>query len=390
MNDIINIGTFIEQLTYYVRITIFINKGTDNNTLLEKCIKIHNKYKEIENNINSKVDDENEIFIRKSLKRLNLILKVDDYGNPVNIRDKNNQRRMIYLHGHPSLEDDNLCEMIEYASKYNINILVDVPLMFILRDSKYQNLLWQYTRSLFYISQILISNVDATADPTNTNVIAKKLLFEKCFSKLELILENISSIEDKINLNSVLEMDKFLTSKLVKTGLDEKNVNNAKNEIKNMFLNKGVDENSVVVKMIDSISNKLSSFDISKGNVTQNIMGIAGSVAQEIRQDLETNPEQIQITFDCILNVFQDIDSTDQNNQVPSEIKNMINCLKTMTTTDGNPEEITKNLEEIVANTGIIDKDELNSIINNENDTFDLTKMNCLLNQFGNSVASSR
>ncbi len=121
-----------------------------------------------------------------------MVLKIDDTGNQVNIRDKENQRKMIFLKSHPSLNTNDLNDMVNFATNNNIDILTNIPLMFLLRKSKYQDLLWQYTRSLFYISQILISKVDETNNLNNTNniniITEKKKIFEYSMSQLEIIL----------------------------------------------------------------------------------------------------------------------------------------------------------------------------------------------------------
>ena len=283
MGDIINIGTFIQQLTYYVKIGIYINKGTDKDAILERCIKLYNKYKIIE--ASTEITDEDEIFVRKCLKRLNLILKVDSNGNPVDIRNKENQIKIIYLEGHPSILNNNMAEMIEYANKYNIAILTEIPLTFILRESKYQELLWQYTRSLFYISQLIISKIDQESNEKTIN--AKKKVYDNAAEQLEPILTSISEIEEKIKLDQILTLDKFLNTKLVKTGINEKNVNEARQEVKEIFMKKGLGADDSMGKMIDSISDKLTTIDLSKGNIIQNMFGIAQNVAQEMRGDLE-------------------------------------------------------------------------------------------------------
>src|SRR6056297_1680690 len=105
MENIVNISTFVHYLTYYIKMGIFINKGTDKDDILEKTIKLYNKYKSIENNKN--ISDKDETLVRKCSKRLNLILKIDDKNEPINIRNKENQTRMIHLDPHPSLLNGN-------------------------------------------------------------------------------------------------------------------------------------------------------------------------------------------------------------------------------------------------------------------------------------------
>ena len=382
MENVINIGTFIEQLTYYIKVTIYINKGTDKDKILERSIKLYNKLKTIE--ASKEINDSDQAYIRKCLKRLNLVLKMDSNNNPVNIRDKENQLKMVYLSPHCSLENDNMQYMIEYSETNNIDILPQIPLIFVLRESKYQELLWQYTRSLFYISQLLISNVNPDSDPNNNLIIAKQKVFDDSAEKLEKILVTISDIEEKIKLNQIMTLDKFLNSKLIKTGINEKNVNEAREEVKQIFQKKGLSNDNSMSKMIDSISNRLTDIDLSKDNILQSMFGIAQSVAQEMRGDLEKNPEQFHNTLGAITDVFKEAmdDSSKNGEEVPSELKNIFNTI--ITTKPGsdqsqpNEEEITKSLEGIISANGL-DRNEFYSSINGNNGEIDLTKLESLL-----------
>ena len=392
MGDIINIGTFIQQLTYYVKIGIYINKGTDKDAILERCIKLYNKYKIIE--ASTEITDEDEIFVRKCLKRLNLILKVDSNGNPVDIRNKENQIKIIYLEGHPSILNNNMAEMIEYANKYNIAILTEIPLTFILRESKYQELLWQYTRSLFYISQLIISKIDQESNEKTIN--AKKKVYDNAAEQLEPILTSISEIEEKIKLDQILTLDKFLNTKLVKTGINEKNVNEARQEVKEIFMKKGLGADDSMGKMIDSISDKLTTIDLSKGNIIQNMFGIAQNVAQEMRGDLENNPENFQNTIGAITEVFQDAmeDSSKNGEDIPPELKDMFNVIlssastpenmsKTILSTIGQTndlteDEIAKSLENIIQINGL-NRDDFYGMIKNNDGEIDINKLEKIL-----------
>jgi len=381
MEDIINIGTFIQHLTYFIKIGIYINKGTDKDVILEKCIKLYNKYKTIEANATAQITEEDETFVRRCLKRLNLVLKIDDNDEPVDIRKKENQLLMIFLEGHPSLANNDMTSMVNYANQNNITIMTDIPLTFILRESKYQELLWQYTRSLFYISQILISKVDPDADSTNKSVRQKNKILNDSMENLESILETISETEEQIKLNQVMALDKFLNTNLVKTGINEKNVNEAKNEVKEIFAKKGLGVNNSMTKMIDLISNEITSVDLTKGNIIQNMFSIAQSVAQEMKPDLENNPDQFQNTLGAITEVFQEAmnDSSKNGDEVPSEIKNMFNTIISNSSmiNDGKEpteEEITKSLEGIIDANGLNREDFYNSI-KDGNGEIDVSKL---------------
>lgn len=373
MEEIFNINTFIQYLTYYIKIGVYINKGTDKEVLLERCIKVYNKYKMIE--ASGKVSPEDDATIRRCMKRLNLVLKVNDDGTPIDIKNKENQLKMLQFHVHSSLVNNDLNSMIEHATKYNITILTDIPLMFILRESKYQKLLWEYTRALFFISQILICNSNF-----GKNVMKEKIIDESA-EKLEHIIETMSKIEDEIKLNQIMTMDKFLGSKLIKTGVNEKNVNEAKEEVKEIFMKKGLGENNSMARMIDSISDKLSSVDLSKGNIIQNMFGIAQHVAQEMKGDLENNPENFQDTLGAITEVFKE--AINDGDNVPSELKGIFDMIsgvgndKSFDPEMGD-EEIMKNLDSLISANGL-NKEDFYNTIKGEDGQINVSKLENLL-----------
>lgn len=402
MEDIINTNTFIQHLVYFIKIGIYINKGTDKDALLERCIKLYNKYKSIEasNEYDSTEKDrdttaiptvttddkeKNDAFMRKCIKRLNLILKVNVDGTPVDITNKENQLRMVFLKEHPSLGNDDMCSMIEHATKYNINIISEVPLMFILRESKYRELLWQYTRSLFYISQILISKVDANADCTNATVIEKKKVMEKSVINLEVILGSIADIEEEIKLNQKLAVDKFLNSKLIKTGINENKINDAKHEVREIFNKRGLGNDASMNKMIDSISEKLTTADFSKGNFIENMFSIARNVAHELKDDLGSDPEKFQSKIGIITDIFKDTisDTSEQRSQVSPDLKNMFNQLiasSPMNADQGemSQEEVSKCLESIIQSNGL-NQDQFYNSIKDEQGDINIDKLEKML-----------
>lgn len=370
MENIINIGTFIQHLTYYLKVAIHINKGTEDENLLEKCIKLYNRYKTIESS--KELGEKDEILVRKCLKRLNLILKIDTGGLPVDIQKKENQSKMILFSEHPSLGNNDLQSMLSHADKYHINILTDIPLVFILRESKYQELLWQYTRSLFYISQLLISRVSTETKTNSKMVKRKRKIYDSTIIKLESILTDISEIEEKMEINKALALDNFLKRKLINSGLNKKNVNEASNEVKEMFQKKGLEANNPVMKMIDSISNKLLSSDLSSGNILENMYGIAQNIAQEMRTDPEQDPEKFQETLGTITDIFKDAMSQTDNDEIPPEMKDMMNTL--MSSEGVNNQE---KLEQLINSTGL-SREDFFQTVQGENGEIDVKKLECL------------
>lgn len=322
--EIISIGTFIQHLTYYLKLGIYVNKGTDKEKLLERSIRLYNRYKTIE--AATEISEKDMAMVRKCLKRYNLILKVDDEGNPIDIRNKDNQVKMMLLKPHPALAEDDSYTMLKYARSHDITVLTEIPLTFMVRG-KYNELLWQYTRSLFYISQYLLSRVNPSADPEHPITKAKKLASEEAINMLEVILEKITTIEEKIRIDHLLSVDKFLNIKLIKTGINEKNVNLARLEVKELFKRRGLNGDPSMDKMIDSISDKLSGADFSGGNVIESMFGIADVVAKEMKGDLQNNPDKFKKTLSSITQVIKDImsDPSVEGEEIPEELMSVFN-----------------------------------------------------------------
>jgi len=389
-DNIVTIGTFIEYLTYYIKMGIYINKGTDNNALLERCIKLYNRYKQLE--ASDKISNSDEISVRKCLKRLNLVLKVDSELNPIDIQIRSNQSKIISLNPHPSFESDNLKEMIESATKHQIDIFTNIPLTFMLRPSKHQQLLWLYTKVLFYVSQLILSKPSANADQTDPAVQLKCKVYGESLERFSSVLEQIESFEEAAKVNKLMALDNFLNNKLIKTGINEESIATAKNEVKEIFQRKGLTNNPAMNKMIDTISDKLTNFDASDGNLVQNMISMAQTVAEEMRPELENNPEAFQNTLGSITEIFQDmmnnsggIDGVE--GEMPAEFKNIMGIVKSMT--DMNPtdensmsgmDDIMSELERMVSSNGL-DRESFFRSIGTDTGDIDLDKLQSFLSK---------
>ncbi|AGD92330.1 hypothetical protein LBA_00412 [Megavirus lba] len=378
----INIGMFIQHLTYYLKISIYINKGTTKDSTLEKCINVYNKLKEIESS--KEISSDDETYVRRCLKRLNLVLKVDDQDKPIDIRVKENQLKMTFFAGHSSLSDNTLESMILHATKYDIKILSDVPIIFILRESKYRELLWQYTRSLFYISQMIITKTDSNAELTTINI-TKKKIFDESAIYLENILIEIENIEEKIEMGKLMAADKFLSSKLKEGGITNDKVNEATQEVKEIFSKKGLGQDNTMSRMIDSISSKLNSANLSGENAIQSIFGIAQNVANELRGDLEQDPDSFKRTLGAVTEIFQETiqDPTGEKN-IPKELKTMIDtfipALNSGSKTDNSnlSDETIRGLEDIIK-TKNLDRDDFFNSIRSGSGDIDAGKLESVL-----------
>ena len=322
MEIIITNTNFLEHLTYFIKMGIYVNKGTDKNQLLEKCVKLYNKYKLVENR--SERSKEEEEFIRKTIKRFNLVLKTID-DKPVDIRDKSNQLKILNFKGHPSLYTDNVDELISYGEQHNIDILTDISLSFMLRDSKYQELIWLYCRALFFMSQMIISH---TSNVSDSRYVLKKEIYDESLQQLEVILSRITELDEKIKTSNAMMLDTYLSNKLIKSGIDNKKISDAKNEVKQIFNKKGIKTEGTMHKMIDSISEKITQLDLSQGNIVQSMFDVAQNVANEIRSDIESDPEQFKQTLSAITEIFQEtMSDASGNSNVPPELKDIFNTV---------------------------------------------------------------
>lgn len=289
---------------------------------------------------------------------------------------------MIYLSEHSSLYNDNRDEMVMYATNNKIDILTDIPLVFALHEGKYNMLLWQYTRSLFYISQILLTKTNPDDNLADQLVTKKRTVFDEAALQLETIFEKIKEAEDTLKINQVMALDNFLNTKLIKSGITDDKVNTAKNEVKSIFKKKGISNDPTMNRMIDSISEKLTSLDFENGNVVQSMMSIAKDVAGEMKDELQGDPENFKGTLSKITEVFKETldDSSSGENKIPDEFKSLFN--KIMSTNVDNMEsggelnetEILSTLENFIQENNI-NRDELFNSIKDTDGEIDVSKL---------------
>lgn len=349
MADIVNISTFLGNLSYLIKVGIYINKGTDQDAVLEKCIKLYNKYKTIETSLSTKSAD--KIFVRKCLKRLNLTFKVDELGNPVDLSNKENQIKMVFLKEHSSILNNDMESMLEYANKHKINVVSGIPLTFILRDGIYQKLLWQYVRYIFYITQILISKEDSQNSSGKIGIKAK--ILEESMEKIESILEELFRIEEEMKLSKILSLDKFLNNRLIKGGITAKEANKAKKEILGIFSKKGVKSDEPVYKILDRISERITDTDLTGEGAFQKIINISFGVVKEVKDDIGDDPEKLKDSMSIMKDIFMEtLADPEQNEHIPENIKQLSNIF--LQNTDGDINEdsakvIAENIDKVIS-----------------------------------------
>lgn len=364
-DSIVNYRTYVQTVTQFLKMLIHVNKGTTDEILLEKLLQHCNQF----NNLcaNKQLTDEDVKLIRVSLKRINMLLKINSDGSIINMKDKTAQLRILEFNPHPSILDGNLKNFLEHISKYNMDLFQGVPLQTILRETKYRDLLWHHTRSIFFITQIILTN--------NSTDTMKNSINNESLDNFTNVLEVIGLLEEQINLEKTTAMDEFLKSKIIRSGITEKTISSAKNEVKELFNKKGISGNNAMGKMIDSISSKLTDIDLANGNLIQTMMSIAQDVAGEMQNEVQGNPDGFKNTLGSVMEIFQEtMQGSDADNSIPDELKTMFAGVKQVVDnringSDDNAEpdaELLANLETLANAQGVSTEELLNNLVNQD------------------------
>jgi len=352
--SVVTFEVFLQYLTHFLRISIYINMGTEDYKMLERMIALHNKFKKIE----SECTEADEKYVRLCLKRLNLVLKVDSHNKPLDLSDKSNQLSdvCLKLKPHPSIPNNKIDRMISYASNNKINILTSIPLTFILRTSPQQEMLWQYVRLLFYISQMIISNPDG--DESNE---LKNKVYDDSLVSMASLIEKIDQLEAELQTDRSMCRNEFLNNRLLKTEIKTEGVGVALEDIKGMFARRGLSSNPTMMKLLDKIFSQIPKINSEDGNLLENVKDIAESVARDLMPELEKNPEDIQEIINTLPSIVTDLlnhESLAQAENLPPELRGALEMMKNMLggemiQTDGGNDQIIHALEDFAMSNGI-------------------------------------
>ena len=395
MSDTINRGDFIQHLTYLLKLVIYVNKGTEKGDVLENCVSLYNKFKAIENvgsasstdkgNKDStdgtdgktgQMTEEDETFIRKCIKRYNLTLKTDPDNNPLDVKDKNIQKKILSYQPHQSLETGNPKKLKKWVTNNKVMLFTDIPLDFVLEPNAMQDIIWNYVRSVFFITQNLLSNVADGADMTDKKNIQKNKVHTKSSEILAEVLDTINKLETKHNASKLMSIDGYMNSKLINSGINDETIANAKADIKKLLREKGVEENSTVTKLIESITQQIQGVDMSNGNIIQNMVGIAKNVAKDLQRDAQKGgANDLKNTLKTISGVFQDYytNTAKAGKELPTEVKSIFdNFVKKDGETD--EKEMNAGLEKIISDNNL-DREQFIKDITGDNGEIDADKM---------------
>jgi hypothetical protein len=312
----IDIRSFVEETLTFLRTLIFVSKGTINEELLEKSISVYNRLAKITNGEKSDIGDRKKNFklfldhVRRIIKRVNLVLKVNPDGTAVDITDKNSQKILETLECHPSLVENNKDAMIEHATVSELCIFQNIPLSFCLEEGEYQEIMWQTVRVIYFMSQILLCK-------NNSTIVAQT------YEYLENALTNLIVLQQESDILNKVKNDEFLKIRLFNDNHD--NINKSVKYITKSFRDKGINEGGVMYKTLQKVAEKLEDGNIMEsfqnGDIVSSVFGLANGISQEMGEQ-DVDPENGKKDFGSILQILRTF--VEESDTLPAECKEII------------------------------------------------------------------
>jgi hypothetical protein len=338
MSDPINRKAFLDRLTFSLKLSIHSNKGIENASLLERAVRTYNKYKKMETG--DEMTDTHKVDLEKLIRRINLILKIDDDGRPVDISKRESQVHAVRYNANPILFSSDPYQAIE--SGINVDLLTGIPISFFFKDSPLISLTWNYIRATYFISQYIKTKGLTTVDNQHLARTGDSLtLSEAAEINLIDVLREIQRIKAGMgNVDKLLSGDSYLRNKLFNPkAVNKETIAEASSEMKRLFDKQNPEKSSIFHEMIDRVTSRIEDVQNSDGNMFQNMMAVAQDITREM-----SGKVQGQGSFEEIIGtvkaVFQE--SVEQHKEeadsMPPELKSLVDKF---TTGDLN-EEITE------------------------------------------------
>lgn len=314
---------FMGRVLHCIKMSIYVNKGIKDYNILKGMIDAYNYYAKIDMETTNKTSllDDNKIAVdlRKCIKRFNMSLKIDN-DCPLDYHNKENQRKIFLFEEHNSIKNNSINDMISYATENEIQILPNIYITDLLKSCEYQILIWQYLRSIYYISQILI-----------IETCTKSELTDKIFNDALLLLEKVlEEINEELDTKIATEMkdDSFLKSKLSKTIIGKNKIDSAKSEIKEFFNTSGINLSTGLNDIVEKVSNKL--IDKNLDDMSENTQSFF-SIAKDIASDIN-NKEDVanEINIKQMINGTSKIlgDIADDSSNITEAVKGITETIE--------------------------------------------------------------
>lgn len=327
MNSFINTDVFISRLLYFIKLAIFANKSTDDDETLNKCVALYNKIKKIDFKDERTEEDDNTI--RRFIKILNLSLKVDANGVLVNIGDKQMQTQILKLKAHPAIESKDLGAMKRFLKEKDIALFYGIPLSFFLKKCKHDSVAWQYLLICYHITQILVAEL--SEDSVAPEIIQTSL------DDLEVCLIDSSKNPVTNTVNKLMSKDVYLNNVLLKPN-SAAMIQESVVEVKKILSDRGISEESALFKLVDKISDKLEGIDQDGSNIFTKLGSIIGELSLEMRCQMPSgSTTDIKSDIQNIIEIFKEVTSNDKNmEKIPKESRAMIDKIMKVIPTDPN------------------------------------------------------
>lgn len=220
------------------------------------------KYHEICNKIISRynfptgehtLNETDEGYIRRAIKRFNLLLKVDDDGNRVDISNKDNQLKIATLDHNSALSSMDPGKF--FTDCGDIELFSGLPVRIIMEsETDYKS--FGFIVNTFLITEIILLRCDSS------------------HPEYEMRMERISNAR-RIILNTGNENLALIEKAMGEINAEPNNINEAVESTKKMFSDAGLESCN---KLVESIGSKLSNLP-ADGNFMSNVMTIASEVA---------------------------------------------------------------------------------------------------------------
>lgn len=264
----ISIDNFITNLIELMKLGVHINHDKLADIEGASCIKFCKKLQ----GLNSSSSDDVK-FIKVIIKRFNLLIKVDENGNPVDVNDKESQKNILNYKAPSSFYENDIEGITKTWKKHKNCIAKNIPLTLFLRDSPIRNYIWNVIKIVFYLSEGILSH-DKYED-----------VYSDAVNNINSIVDENNKFNELLDVNRAIATDKFLKEKLSCISKDD--TQSARNMLISDLESKGVILSPIIIKVIDMITDVIENggLDASGGDIMGKITNIAQGIARSLVDD---------------------------------------------------------------------------------------------------------
>jgi hypothetical protein len=288
---------FLEYVTFAVKLALHTNKGGTEEEYLEKCIVIYNEFKKIEENMDN-LPKQKFDRVSKLLLRFNLSFKVKPDGTLANPSLREECRAIYSITPHPIMYSEDMEAVNTFINENDINPITGIPLKFLLKEGRFQEISWLYIKSIFFISQYILAKNPRYLDGPN--------VLEDALNNIDENLTRAEILKEDTKIEERLARDGYLRRKLYKPeAVNVEKIAAAKEEMFKIFRKKGT-ENNLIFKLIDRVGERVSDIQQAEGSLFEGMLDAAKDIASDMSEDLLANRDTMQSSVSAVKDVFKD------------------------------------------------------------------------------------